>query len=112
MPDPLARRIQEIENIAKVILQRHQIDGDVDIELQNVGLENQPKTRVPTLSIVAPWNVETQNRWEEAVREIVVKLHYMFKDTGYRYENIHVDMQASFECSESPSPFIPSVSTL
>ncbi|KAM0386742.1 hypothetical protein ACHAPY_001310 [Fusarium culmorum] len=101
LPPLLQQRSSEIQHTVLEIIRRYRNnngdDGDdheVDVSLVNQQMASQPHTSVPTIAISAPWSESRQGLWKTVIQAIAVKLYYIFKDSDFSYENIHIDMQA------------------
>ncbi|CAG7563489.1 unnamed protein product [Fusarium equiseti] len=96
LPSFIAPHAKAIEQEARKILSRYQIkfededEDEMEVQVVNPG----PYTEsTPTLRITAPWSVDKQEDWKDAVHDMANSIHKMFHEFKFDHTRVHVDMK-------------------
>ncbi|KAI1071731.1 hypothetical protein LB507_005163 [Fusarium sp. FIESC RH6] len=88
--------VSAIEEKAREILSRYQIkfkDEDEDeVEVQLVD-EGNCTERIATLRITAPWSVDKQEDWKNAVHDMVEVIYNISQEAKFDHKKVYVDMK-------------------
>nr|CEG05714.1 unnamed protein product [Fusarium clavum] len=96
LPPFILPHVKRLEEQAREILARYQIkfddeeEDEVEVQLVNQGLYARC---IPTLLITAPWSVDRQEEWKNAVHDIAELIYNIAQEANFDHTKVHVDMK-------------------
>ncbi|RBR25659.1 uncharacterized protein FIESC28_01622 [Fusarium coffeatum] len=95
LPSFIVPHVSTIEEKAREILSRHQIkfEDEDEVEVQLLDQSYDYTEHFPTLLITAPWSVDKQEDWKNAVRDMVQVIYTISQEAKFDQENVLVEMK-------------------
>ncbi|KAJ4127982.1 hypothetical protein NW768_008265 [Fusarium equiseti] len=96
LPSFIVPHVSTIEEKAREILAQYQIkfedeeEDEVEVQIVDQGHYTE---RIPTLRIVAPWSVDKQEDWKNAVHDMAEFIYKFSQEAKFDHTKVHVDMK-------------------